>query len=77
MRVPPKAPSLPRAIPHATCGPVHASITRSVTSSTFPLAISPALLSKTLMLQQPPCAPGPHLVESPSYDAEVDRRFDG
>ena len=77
MRVPPNAPSLPRAIDHATCGPVQASVTRLVTSSTFPLATSPAFLSKTLTLQQPPCAPRPHLVESPSYDADVDRRFAG
>jgi hypothetical protein len=75
MRVPPNAPSLPRAIVQATCGPVQASVTRLVTSSTFPLAISPARLSNTPTLQQPPCAPSPHFVESPSYDADVVRPF--
>ena len=75
MRVPPNAPSPPRAIDHATCGPVHASMTTFVTSSTLPLAISPAFVSKTLTVQQPPCAPRPHFVESDSKDAEVDRRF--
>jgi hypothetical protein len=48
-----------------------------VTSSTFPFAISPALLSVTLMFQQPPCAPNPHFDESPSYVAEVERRLGG
>jgi hypothetical protein len=41
------------------------------------LAISPAFLSKTLTVQQPPSAPKPHFVESLSYDAEVERRFAG
>ena len=41
--VPPNAPGLPRAIPHATCGPVHASVTCAVASSTRPVATSPAL----------------------------------
>jgi hypothetical protein len=67
----------PRAIVHATCGPVHASVTAFVTSSTLPFAISPAFLSKTLTFQHPPRAPRPHFVESDSNDAEVDRRFAG
>jgi hypothetical protein len=67
----------PRAIVHATCGPVHASVTAFVTSSTLPFAISPALVSKTLTLQQPPLAAKPHLDESDSNDAEVERRFAG
>ena len=77
MRVPPKAPLPPRAIVHATCGPVHASVTAFVTSSTFPLAISPALVSNTLTFQQPPFAAKPHFDESDSKDAEVERRFAG
>ena len=40
--VPPKAPGEPRAIPQATCGPVHASTTLPSASSTLPSAISPA-----------------------------------
>jgi len=48
-----------------------------VTSSTFPFAISPAFLSKTLTFQQPPRAASPHFEESDSKDAEVDRRFGG
>jgi hypothetical protein len=39
---PPNAPGEPRAIPHATCGPVHASTTAPLESSTVPCAISPA-----------------------------------
>ena len=39
---PPNAPDCPRAIAHATCGPVHASVTAPVRSSTRPVAISPA-----------------------------------
>src|SRR5690242_248825 len=46
--VPPKAPFVPRAIFHATCGPVHASVTAPVTSSTVPVAISPAAPENTL-----------------------------
>jgi hypothetical protein len=65
----------PRAIDQATCGPVHASVTTRVTSSTFPFAISPALLSETLTFQQPPCALNPHFAESLSYVAEVERRL--
>jgi hypothetical protein len=38
----PNAPSEPRAIRQATCGPVHASVTSPVASSTFALTISPA-----------------------------------
>jgi hypothetical protein len=67
----------PRAIVHATCGPVHASVTAFVTSSTFPLAISPAFVSKTLTSQQPPFAAKPHFDESDSNDADVDRRLSG
>ena len=40
--VPPNAPGEPRAIPHATCGPVNASVTAPVASTTVPWAISPA-----------------------------------
>jgi len=54
----------PRAIVQATCGPVHASVTAPVTSSTLPFAISPASLSETLTSQQPAWAPKPHLDES-------------
>src|SRR3954467_13034574 len=50
---PPKAPGIPRAIPHATCGPVHASRTEPVTSSTFPVATSPAFPDQTLTVQVP------------------------
>src|SRR5207247_5585625 len=39
---PPNASGLPRAIFHATCGPVQASVTRPVRSSTVTRAISPA-----------------------------------
>jgi hypothetical protein len=42
MAVPPNAPGDPRAIPQATCAPVHASVTAPVVSSTLPSAISPA-----------------------------------
>jgi hypothetical protein len=62
---------------HATCGPVQASVTALVTSSTFPLAISPAFVSKTLTSQQPPVAAKPHFDESDSNDADVDLRFAG
>jgi len=67
----------PRAIVHATCGPVHASVTTFVTSSTLPFAISPALVSKTLTSQQPPLAARPHFEESDSNDADVERRLAG
>jgi hypothetical protein len=40
--LPPNAPAPPRAIVQATCGPVHASLTRPVPSSTFPSTIWPA-----------------------------------
>jgi hypothetical protein len=77
MRVPPNAPFPPRAIVHATWGPVHASVTTFATSSTFPFATSPAFVSKTLTSQQPPRAPKPHFVLSGSNDADVERRFVG
>jgi hypothetical protein len=67
----------PRAIVHATWGPVQASVTTRLTSSTFPFAISPALLSETLTFQQPPCASNPHFEESLSYVADVVRRLGG
>ena len=55
--VPPKAPGEPRAIPQATCGPVHASVTSPVASTTVPWAISPAEmflpLHQTLMFHWP------------------------
>ena len=40
--LPPNAPGPPRAMRHATCGPVQASVTMPVVSSTRPVAISPA-----------------------------------
>ena len=40
---PPNAPAPPRAIDQATCGPVQASFTSPVRSSTFPSTIWPAL----------------------------------
>ena len=40
--MPPNDPSPPRAIFQATCGPVHASTTRPVVSSTTTSAICPA-----------------------------------
>ena len=49
--VPPNAPGEPRAIPHATCGPVHASVTSPVASTTVPWAISPALPHQILTVQ--------------------------
>jgi hypothetical protein len=52
-------------------------VTALVTSSTFPLAISPAFVSKTLTSQQPPVAAKPHFDESDSNDADVDLRFAG
>ena len=45
--LPPNAPDPPRAIFHATCGPVQASVTAPLASSTRPLAISPALPDHT------------------------------
>ena len=77
MRVPPNAPLPPRAIVQATWGPVHASVTAPRTSSTMPLAISPALVSDTLTSQHPPWEPRPHFDESGSYVAEVVRRLRG
>ena len=49
--VPPNAPGPPRAIPHATCGPVNASMTVPDWSSTFPCATSPAAPEVTLTVQ--------------------------
>src|SRR5436190_8519377 len=51
--VPPNAPGDPRAIVHATCGPVHASRTVPVASSTLPVAISPAAPDQTLTVHAP------------------------
>ena len=51
--LPPKAPGYPRAIFHATCGPVQASVTAPLWSSTWPVAISPALPHQTLTVQLP------------------------
>src|SRR5437016_1067814 len=51
--VPPNAPFVPRAIFHATCGPVHASVTAPVASSTDPVAISPAAPDQTLTVHVP------------------------
>jgi hypothetical protein len=67
----------PRAIVHATCGPVHASVTTPVASSTFPFATSPAFVSKTPISQQPAAAPKPHFAESATYVASVERRPGG
>jgi len=50
---PPNAPVYPRAIFHATCGPVHASVTTPVWSSTRPVATSPALPDQTFTVQVP------------------------
>jgi len=41
----------PRAIGHATCGPLHASRTRPLRSSTVPSATSPAAPENTLTTQ--------------------------
>ena len=38
---------------HATCGPVHASVTAPLASSTRPVATSPARPLKTLTVQMP------------------------
>ena len=48
---PPKAPLEPRAIFQATWGPVQASVTAPVSSSTRPVAISPAEPDQTPMAQ--------------------------
>ena len=50
---PPNAPLSPRAIPHATCGPVNASVTSPLASSTVPFAISPAAPDQTFTVQSP------------------------
>jgi hypothetical protein len=44
---------MPRAIDHATCGPVQAWSTLPVASSTVPVAISPALPDHTSTLHEP------------------------
>src|SRR3954454_2370889 len=51
--VPPKAPLEPRAMRQATWGPVHASVTAPVRSSTVPVAISPAAPDQTFTVQRP------------------------
>ena len=48
---PPNAPGLPRAIFQATCGPVQASVTAPLVSSTLPVAISPASPHQMLTVQ--------------------------
>ena len=53
MVFPPNAPSYPRAIFHATCGPVHASVTRPEASATLPVAISPASRHQTWTVHVP------------------------
>jgi hypothetical protein len=50
---PPNAPRPPRAIFHATCGPVHASVTAPLASSSLPVAISPASPDHTFTVQTP------------------------
>ena len=60
MSFPPNAPGPPRAIFHATCGPVHASETRPVRSSTRPSAICPASPHQTRTC---------HALRSSSYSA--------
>jgi len=49
--LPPKAPVRPRAIFQATCGPVHASATRPLVSSTMTSAICPASPDHALTTQ--------------------------
>src|SRR5579872_338788 len=49
--LPPNAPEPPRAIDHATWGPVQASVTSPVVSSMRPSAISPAFPHHTLTVQ--------------------------
>src|SRR4029450_192469 len=48
---PPNEPGRPRAIFHATWGPVHACVTRPVRSSTVTSATSPALPDQALTVQ--------------------------
>ena len=74
---PPKAPFPPRAIFHATWGPVHASVTRAARSSMRPDAISPAGSQSTRRFQQPPCVPKVHRWGFGSYVAETRRPFSG
>ena len=50
--LPPNEPTRPRAIPHATWGPVNASITCPSASSTFPRAISPARPDHTITVHR-------------------------
>ena len=50
--LPPNEPTRPRAMPQATCGPVHASETRPSPSSTLPRAICPASPDQTLTVQR-------------------------
>ena len=50
--LPPKDPTRPRAMLHATCGPVRACETRPSPSSTVPWAISPARPDHTLTVQR-------------------------
>ena len=53
IRAPPNAPGTPRAIFQATCGPVHASVTVAVWSSTLPTATSPAFPDHTPTVHAP------------------------
>ncbi len=48
---PPKAPLTPRAIPHATCGPVYAEVTAPLASSTAAWTISPAFPHQIFTVQ--------------------------
>ena len=50
--LPPNAPGRPRAIFHATWGPVQASETRPSASETLPVAISPAAPDQTCTVQR-------------------------
>src|SRR4051812_6720732 len=50
---PPNAPFTPRAMPHATCGPVNAAVTSPLASSTVPFATSPASPDHTCTVQSP------------------------
>jgi hypothetical protein len=50
---PPNDPLTPRAMPHATCGPVSASVISPLESSTVPFATSPALPDHTSTVQSP------------------------
>src|SRR5918911_3399750 len=74
---PPNAPLYPRAIFHATCGPVHASSTAPLWSSTRPVAISPAAPHQIFTVQQPCSVPALHLVGSGEYVTSVIRPLRG